>query len=126
MKKLAQRDTDRLASTQIEAMNDLCTIYHVTYVTGTYSDDETQVLTGTFNVACGIRLTNGQIQQRGQLLLVEYDAIVRLPSTQIVHLDDRFVLIEKGNTQISGTFTVYGHPISNSSVQHVQLRREIA
>jgi hypothetical protein len=42
-----------------------------------------------------------------------------------VGLDDRFVLTEKGNTQVSGTFTVYGYPVVNSSIQHVKLKREI-
>jgi hypothetical protein len=125
MRKLQKRDTDRLASTQSEAMNDLCTIYHVSYVTGSYSDDETQVLTGTFNVECGIQLTNGQIQERGQLLVVDYDAVLRLPSSQLVGLDDRIVLTEKGNTQISGTFMVHGYPVVNSSIQHIKLKREL-
>lgn len=112
-----------IKNVQRRAMDDLCNIYRVSRVSGTYSDDETEIVTGTFSLPCGIEFTSGQIKDRGQVLLVDYDAVLRLPLEPAVNVTDRIELIEKGDTVISGSFMVHAYPKFNSTVQIVQLKR---
>jgi hypothetical protein len=59
------------------------------------------------------------------MVLVEYDVILRLLSSQIVNLSDNIALVEKGVTAVSGTFVPFSTPVVNSTVQHVQLVRKM-
>lgn len=77
-------------------------------------------------VPCGFDFTNGQLRQGSQVLLVEYDAVLRLPSNQPLLITDEVLLIEKGVTVVSGTFTPVSYPTVNSSVQKVNLRRVVS
>lgn len=125
MKKLKPRDYSRLASVQADAMNDLCNITHVTFSSGTYSTQGTETRVMVSGVPCGIDFTNGQVVQRGQALLVDYDAILRLSASQSVLLTDEIQLVEKGEFVISGTFRPSSQPTVNSSVQKVPLVRVV-
>lgn len=125
MKKLQPRDFSRLATTQQEAFNDVCHIHHLTLSSGTYSTKVTETRTSITGVHCGIKLTGGTIVQRGETIFVEYDAILRLPASQSVAINDDIELIEKGEFVISGTFKPYGMPVVNSSIQHVNLKRGV-
>lgn len=125
MKKLQPRDYSRLSNTQAEVMNDLCNIHHISFSSGTYSTKSTEVRTSVTGVACGFQMTNGHLVQRGQTIVVEYDALLRLPANQPVGIADDIELIERGEFVVSGTFKPFSAPIVNSSVQHVQLKRVI-
>lgn len=126
MKKLIANELSRLGLVQSEAMNDRCNIIHVTYSSGTYSTKGTESRSMVSGVACGIQFTNGQIRQGTQALVVDYDAVLRLPASQTVLLSDEIELVEKGDYLISGTFKPYSQPVVSSSVQHVQLKRVVA
>lgn len=123
MKKLNARDYQRLASIQTDTMQDLCNIYHVTLVSGTYSTQIRESTVLVSGVVCGFHLTNGSVFIRGQALTVEYDAVLRITASQPIGLNDTFELVERGNFQISGSFKPFSMPVVNSSVQHVQLKR---
>lgn len=125
MKKLQPRDYSRLSNTQAEVMNDLCNIHHISFSSGTYSTKSTEVRTSVTGVACGFQMTNGRLVQRGQTIVVEYDALLRLPANQPVGIADDIELIERGEFVVSGTFKPFSTPVVNSSVQHVQLKRVI-
>lgn len=125
MKKLQPRDYSRLASVQADAMNDLCNITHVTFSSGTYSTQGTETRVIVSGVPCGIDFTGGRVVQRGQALLIDYDAILRLSASQSILLTDEIELIEKGTFLISGTFKPYSYPVVNSTVQHVTLKRVV-
>jgi hypothetical protein len=125
MKKLQTGDYSRLASVQADAMNDLCNITHLTFSSGTYSTQGTETRVMVSGVPCGIDFTGGNVVQRGQVLLVDYDAILRLSASQSILLTDEVQLIEKGEFVISGTFKPSSQPIVNSSVQKVQLKRVV-
>jgi hypothetical protein len=116
----------RLQLHQNGVMDDLCCIVHVTRSSGTYSTQSTESRTMVSGVACGIQFTNGQLKQGAQVLLIEYDAILRLPSSQAVALTDEILLIEKGMTEISGTFRPVSYPVVSSTVQHVNIKRVVA
>ena len=130
MRRLDNTTFSRLKQVQYEGMNDLCNIYHVSYATGTYSTDETAMLTGTFNVECGFVFNNGSFRafREGQSdpAVLDYDVLLRVPSTQPIFLDDRIELVQKGNSLVSGTFSVASAPVVNSSVQHVLLKRVVS
>jgi len=126
MRKLQAGELSRLQSVQAQAMNDVCNITQRTFVSGAYSDDETFTTTVISGVPCGIKFTNGQLTSHGQVVLLDYDVVIRLSSAQPVGIDDLIDLVEKGTTVVSGTFIPYDSPTVNSSVQHVRLKRKIA
>ena len=126
MRKQTARDFARIANIQSDAMNDRCNILHITRSSGTYSTQGTETRVMVSGVACGFWLTDGQVMERGQVLLVAYDATLRLQATQTIGLADEVQLIEKGEFMVSGTFKLSGNPTVNSSVQHVKLKRVVA
>lgn len=113
----------RLKNYQAETMDDRCNIVRVSFSSGTYSTQGTETRTMVSGVACGIEFTGGQIKQGGQVLLVDYDARLRLRADQPVFITDEIQLIEKGEFIVSGTFRPYSQPVVNSTVQHVPLKR---
>ena len=115
-----------LKAAQSSVMDDLCDIYSVSYSSGTYSTQSTKARTLVASgVACGILLTNGQVVSRGEIKFVEYDAVLRIVDGQTILSNYEFDLVQKGDTQISGTFKVWSQPKVNSSVQKVLLQRVV-
>jgi hypothetical protein len=113
----------RLAAEQTTAMGDLCNIYAVSRSSGTYGTHETETSSIASGVACGFYFTGGRTIQRGNLLLVDYDVLLRLPAGQVISIDYEVELIEKGQVLVSGTFRPFSQPTFNSTVQHVALKR---
>lgn len=113
----------RYKTAQSDVMADLCNIYRVTRATGTYSDDDVTLTTGTYQAHCGFYFTNGQIRVDGQVLLVDYDVVLRLPLTTPVFLTDQIVLSKKGTTFVSGTFLPTEEPEFGPTAQTVHLKR---
>jgi hypothetical protein len=125
MRALSDGELDKLKASQAESMQDICDIYRVTYSSGTYGNNvETlsPVATGTL---CSFQFAVGTLRQSNQVLLVDYDVMLRIPSTISVRLDDKVTLREKGNTMVSGTFSPYAPPIVNEMVQYVKLKRVV-
>jgi hypothetical protein len=110
-----------MQNAQNSVMDDICIINRATMITGTYGMENVYV-TGTPNV-CGFFFTNGQINQRGQVSLVDYDVVLRLPAWTPVSLDDRIVLLQKGTIQVSGTFAPSELPEIGMSAVVVHLKR---
>lgn len=133
MRTLKDAELTRLQSEQVNAMDDVCHIYHVTRSSGTYGTHSTQSRTVVSGVACGIdfpkdvvrNLKQGNVQTSPQLLLMDYDCILRVAPSVSIKLTDEVELIEKGNLVISGTFRPVNPPVLNSSVQKVQLKRVV-
>lgn len=123
MRSLKEQELNRLSDVQADVMNDLCNIYTVTMVSGTYGTNTTKVRVGVTNIPCGIHFTNGATVERGQVLLVDYDVLLRIPSDRQVSISSEIELVEKGETVVSGTFNLYAEPKFNSSVQLLQLKR---
>lgn len=120
----------RLKRFQADTMDDLCNIYHTTFASGTYSTHGTSIRTGTFNISCGIEFVGRLVkpmeqtsQQSEQIGLIDYDVVLRVPSTQTIFMSDEIELIEKGVTTISGTFKPVDAPKTSSSAQKVMLKR---
>lgn len=123
MKPASRGQILNLQYAQNNAMDDLCNIVHITRSSGTYSTQGTETRVMVSGVACGFDFTNGQIKKGGQVLLVDYDAILRLPAAQSVLVTDEIQLSEKGAYMVSGTFRPYSQPTVNSTVQYVPIKR---
>jgi hypothetical protein len=117
---------NRLKQHQNDVMDDRCNIVHITRSSGTYSTQSTETRSMVSGVACGIQFTNGQMRQGSQVLVVDYDAVLRLPASQTILLSDEVQLIEKGDYLISGTFKPTSYPTVSSSVQRVLLKRTVS
>lgn len=117
-------DLASLKRAQLDVMDDLCDIYTVSRSSGTYGNNVETRAYSYSGTHCGIRLTNGQVMIRGQLQFVDYDAILRVADTIVVHEDDEIELRQKGKFLISGTFKPYSAPVVNSTIQHILLKRQ--
>lgn len=123
MRLPSDSELSKLMDTQASAMGDLCNIHQVSFASGTYGSQTEETRTTVSNVPCGIQFTGGGIVQRGQILLVDYDVILRLAPDVEVGMEDDITLIEKGSIVLSGTFKPFAHPTVSSTVQHVLLKR---
>ncbi len=90
MRKITSTELVRMTTTQEEAMNDLCNIYRVTH----YQDSNTGQLmdsfdSGTFNVACGLAVGPEFRNERGQVVTIDADAVLRLASGQSLAVGDK-------------------------------------
>ena len=112
----------RTQDAQTDVMGDLCNLLRMSFTQDSYGDP-IEGVTGTYSVPCGIIFTNGMVTERNQVFLVEYDAILRLDVTQSVQLTDRFQLVSKGTTMVSGTFEVFGYPKIGPTATTVLLKR---
>lgn len=108
---------------QVASMGDLCNIYHVSLVSGTYGNTETRTLFAS-GTACGIKFTNNTVRENRQVQFVDYDAVLRLVNDIPIGMTDEIELVEKGAFLISGTFKPYSAPTVNSTIQHVTLKRQ--
>src|SRR6266511_3862534 len=113
MRLPSNAETDNKKTSQASNMDDLCHIKHVSMSSGTYGNS-VENYTNVTGVACGIQFTNTNIRQGGgQVLLVDYDVLLRLPLGTNIFITDEFTLVEKGDTQISGSFKPNGLPTVN-------------
>lgn len=126
MKLFSPFNLDFLKVQQEGVFNDLCNIYQVFFVTGSMSDDETYVTSGTMNIPCSIEFNNGRFRQmrdNPQLLILDYDVMLTVSADVPVRSDSDIVLVEKGQFLVSGTFQPSSQPTVTSVVQHIQLKR---
>lgn len=126
MRLVSTAELTKLQSEQSDAMQDLCHIHHISHSSGTYGTKIAENRTSVTGVACGIDFTDGSVRQGNQVLVVDYDAILRLPASQTILLSDDIELIEKGEYLISGTFKPASQPVVTSTVQHIQLKRVVS
>src|SRR5688572_22858345 len=110
MRLPSDAELDKKKSARASHMGDICHIIHVSRASGTYSTQGSETRTMVSGVACGIDFTSGVIRQGNQVLVVDYDAVIRLPATYTVLPTDEIKLTEKGNYEISGTFKPNSQP----------------
>ena len=115
----------KFADEQTDVMGDICNITRITTAVGTYSDDEVLTSTGTLSLPCGFYFTNKQINSGGELKLVDYDAVLRLPTTQTINMSDQIALVKHGGVGVSGTFQPFSAPDMGISALTVKLKRVV-
>ena len=123
MRALPDGELNKLKGSQAESMQDTCHIQRPTMASGTYGNSTETLVYLHSGTLCSFQFTNGSIREAGQILLVNYDVRLRLPSTVDIRLQDEVTLVEKGNTLVSGSFRPSQLPMVNESVQYVTLKR---
>lgn len=123
MRALLDGELNKLKDSQAESMQDVCHVQRPTMASGTYGNSTETLVYLHSGTLCSFQFTNGSIQQAGQILLVNYDVRLRLPSTVDIRLQDEVTLVEKGNTLVSGTFRPNQLPVVNEMVQYIFLKR---
>jgi len=81
-----------MTASQVESFNDSCNLYHQSITTD--SDTGEQIVgfdSGTFSVACGFVEASEYRNERGQIITIDADALLRLPSTQAIAVQDKVV-----------------------------------
>ena len=92
MRKLTAGEVTRMTASQVESFNDSCSLYHQAITTD--SDTGEQIVgfdSGTFSVACGFVEASEYRNERGQIITIDADALLRLPSTQAIAVQDKVV-----------------------------------
>lgn len=89
MRKLTAGEVVRMTATQVESFNDSCTLFQHTST----QDSNTGEMIDSFDtgaaMACGFVESNEYKNERGQIITIDADAILRLPSTQTVNVQDK-------------------------------------
>ena len=111
-----------LKDVQESHMGDVVTIINNTVTQDSYGDVVYSGVTVS-GISCGFEFTGGKKYEKGELVLVDCDAVVRLPVTTTINSDDTVILTQKAGVTHNQTFTVMESPRYNSSVIHVNLKR---
>lgn len=92
MRKLTAGEVTRMTASQVESFNDLCSVYRQSLTTD--SDTGEQIVgfdSGTFSIACGFVEASEYRNERGQIITIDADALLRLPFTQAIAVQDKIV-----------------------------------
>lgn len=119
MRAIGSAELARMTTTQEESMNDLCDIYRATH----YQDSTTGQLmdsfdSGTFNVACGLAIGNEYRNERGQIVTIDADAVLRLAAGQGLSIGDK--VIARGKTYFADGVSL-GHNIQIVKLQEIRI-----
>ncbi len=97
MRGIDSAELARMTASAVESLNDLCNIYNFTgaqdSTTGEVADTYDS---GTFNVACGFVETREMRNERGQVISIDADALLRLAASQSISVHDK--VIARGKT----------------------------
>jgi hypothetical protein len=97
MRKLTTAEVARMTTTQGESFNDAVTLYHFT--TGQDSLGQVQDSFDTGNlVTCGLLTAKQYKSERGEVITIDADAILRVALTQTIHVGDK--VIGRGTTYL--------------------------
>lgn len=113
---------DAMRAAQESHMND---VINITHRTPYYSNGET-LYSGVVQsgVACGFNFTEGIEIDRGQVIVVDYDAYVRLPLGTTIDINDWVTLTTLAGVTMSGyTFEVFEYPKFGTTALVVDLKR---
>jgi hypothetical protein len=110
-----------LAAVQMAHMQDQCNIgRHVSSGTSSLGDpvDFWPYTTGT---VCGLEMTGGTEQYKGQIFSTPVDAILRLPKGTEISVEDKILMVS--GTASGDTFEVIGEPRKGPTGIRINLRR---
>ncbi len=90
MRSLTTAEVARMTTTQGESMNDQVTLYHFTS-----GQDSLGQLMDSFDsgslVTCGLSTNKEYRNERGQLVTIEADALLRVAMSQSIHIKDKVI-----------------------------------
>jgi hypothetical protein len=90
MRKLTTAEVARMTTTQGESMNDAVTLY--TYTSGQDSLGQVHDSFDTGNlVTCGLMTQKEYRNERGEVITIDADAVLRVAMSQSVHIGDKVI-----------------------------------
>lgn len=96
MRPIAAAELARMTTEQTGSMNDACTLFRVTH----YQDSDTGQLSDSFDsgtlLACGLAIGSEFRNERGQVVTIDADAVLRLAASQSIGVGDK--VIARGKT----------------------------
>jgi hypothetical protein len=117
-RKITVAELARMTTEQTGSMNDTCAIYRSTH----YQDSDTGQLmdgfdSGTFSVFCGLATGPEFRNERGQVVTIDADAVLRLASAQGIAVGDR--VVARGKTySVDGA--QLGHNVNVVTLQEIK------
>jgi hypothetical protein len=90
MRKLTAAEVARMTATQGESFNDAVTLY--TYTVGQDSLGQVNDSFDSGNlVTCGLMTQKEFRNERGQVITIDADAVLRVAMTQAIHIGDKVI-----------------------------------
>jgi hypothetical protein len=123
MRKLTSGEITRIETSQVNTYNSKCNIQHITISKDAYGDVTESISSTDSNINCGFYLTGGMIFYRNSIILVEYDAVIRLPLTQTIRINDKIVITSILGTTTNITFKLNEYPEIGESCTVIKLKR---
>jgi hypothetical protein len=117
LRKITVAELARMTTSQGESMNDACTLYRATH----YQDSTTGQLMDSFDsgavLACGLSTGPEFRNERGQVVTIDADAILRLAATQGIAVGDK--VVARGKTySVDGA--QLGHNVNVVKLQEIK------
>lgn len=112
---------DAMRTTQAASMQDVVNITNRTLVEVYGEPTWTEVVQS--GVHCGFDFTGGKEYDKGQFILVDYDANLRLPLDVEIGINDLVILVELAGESHDEEFEVFAESQFGVSVKHIQLKR---
>ena len=112
-----------LQSTQDSHMFDTCAIHTVT--TSGYDEYGQPITSYTTisGISCGVEMTGGTTQYKGQIFPTPVDAILRLPIDTQITIVDTVTITERNGESTSEDYSVISVPRKGTSAIRVNLKR---
>ena len=95
MRTVSSGELTRLKADAVATFNDACDIYAFTGTADSLGEISQAYDTGTFSVPCGFMETNEYRDERGQVVVLAADALLALPLTQALTINDKIVARSK-------------------------------
>jgi hypothetical protein len=125
MRQISSGELARIQSSQLETLHDTCIIQ--TFSSSGSNTFGSPVVTYTDGspVKCALWENNGIKEYRGNVILTEADATLRLPANTVITTKDRVKITYIYGSPVTGSFiyAVYSEPKNGLSGQVVELKR---
>lgn len=113
---------DAMKAAQHSHMNDVVNITNITYTTDQYGDVVSSGVTQS-GVSCGFNFTEGIEIDKGQIIIVNYDAEVRLPLDIMIDINDTVTLVTLAGEAHNEVFEVFQYPKYGTTAKLIALKR---
>lgn len=116
--------TDQLTAMRAAQSSHMNDVIDIENRTPYYSNGET-LYSGVVQsgVACGFNFTQGVEIDRGQVIVVDYEAEVRLPLGTVIDINDKVTLTELAGETHDEVFDVFEYPRFGTTAKLVRLKR---
>ena len=93
MRKLTTGEKNRMIAEAVTSFNDLCDIYHFVVTTDSLSGEvlEGYDSTPSLNTACGFSAGPQQRNERGQIVTIDADAVLRVAQGTSIAVKDKVI-----------------------------------